>query len=200
MLAPARSNRLSCFPPGRKWRIQNHRAAIANAGGNLQKEKLKLIASAMSKKSSILSLLIVASMSLPCVAVGAFLREHSSRFDDWSQEYMAGIDPAHGVALAFASWWPLITLFWFLGLASFLAALAVVSWITHRTHWQILRALFITAFIVPTALAATIIIFDMLRDFRWGFYVMAFGECLTVISLLLGIWQIATRWKTRNAS
>jgi hypothetical protein len=29
------------FPLGRKWWFQNHRAAIANAGGNLQKEKVK---------------------------------------------------------------------------------------------------------------------------------------------------------------
>ena len=29
------------FPLGRKWQFQNHRAAIAKAGGDLQKEKLK---------------------------------------------------------------------------------------------------------------------------------------------------------------
>jgi hypothetical protein len=152
----------------------------------------------MSKKSSITRLILVAAITLPCVAIGAFLREHSPNFDKWSNEYMAGIDPSHGVALAFASWWPLVTFFWFLGFMLFIATLVVMSWIVCRVHRQVLRLLSVVVFVLPTAWAATIIIFDLFRNIRWGFYFMAFGELLTVVALLLGIWQIIARVREKR--
>ena len=42
------------FPLGRKRRFQNHRAAIANAGGTLQKEKLKMSSSQTEFRISVL--------------------------------------------------------------------------------------------------------------------------------------------------
>ena len=153
----------------------------------------------MSKKRSMLMVLVVASVSLPFVAIGAFLREHSPRFDDWSREAMAGVDPAHGIGLAFATWWPLITVFWFLSFVLFITALAAMSWIIRHVPWQTLRILFIVAFVSPTAWVALSIVFDVLADFRWGFHVMAIGECLTVVALILGIFHVTTRWRINEA-
>ncbi|HWZ93881.1 MAG TPA: hypothetical protein VNW30_01685 [Opitutaceae bacterium] len=148
----------------------------------------------MIKKPSGLAPLVVACLSLPCVAIGAFLREHSSRFDEWSSEYMAGADPAHGIALMSASWWPMVTFFWFIGFAVFLIAFAVMGWAFRHTKLQVLRVLLMLVFILPTAFVAKEIMPDFLRDFRLGFYFMAFGECLTVMALFLGIWQMTTSW------
>jgi hypothetical protein len=133
------------------------------------------------------------------VAIGAFLREHSPHFAKWTDEYMPSGDPAHGIGLAFATWWPIVTISWSLGFVLFITALAVIGWIVRRVHQRVLRVLSAGAFVLSAAWAGTIITFDLFRDFRWGFYFMAFGECLMVVVLLLGIWQIIARVREKRS-
>ena len=102
---------------------------------------------------------------------------------------MSGTDPAHGIAMAFTLWWPGITFLWSLGFMFFIATLTVISRIVRHLNRQVLIFLSVAIFILLATWITIAIILNLFSDLRWRFYFMAFGEFLTVVVLLLGIWR-----------
>lgn len=141
-------------------------------------------------KPSIRMPLLVAATSLPLVALGARLREHAPNHEQWFNASFSHIEPAHGVAYAFADWWPLITVMWFFGIVLFIVSLVTVSWIVIRIRSSFVRAATMVISVLLYSWAVVVIMMGAFSDLLWKFYVLSFGECLTAVSLIVGIYQI----------
>jgi hypothetical protein len=150
-------------------------------------------------KPSIRMPLLVAVISLPLVALGARLREHAPNHEQWFNANFSDIEPAHGATYAFADWWPLITVMWLFGIILFIVSLTTASWILNRIRSPLIKATTIVVFVLLYTWAVIVILQGAFSDLLWRFYVLSFGECLTAISLIVGICQIMLAAKQRPA-
>jgi hypothetical protein len=126
--------------------------------------------------------------SLPLVIIGARMRCESPRFDDWLASQLAGFHgsgPALGVAVG--AWWVFISVCWVVGLVLFSVSLMLVASLPfglHRSRWlSITSSAVFGAACVWVAVACLV---EAAGNVKWGFAVLACGECLTAAALLLG--------------
>ena len=138
--------------------------------------------------------IFVAVTSIPIVAIGAHFRETSPSFDKWFQKMASDIHMVDGAGLgmALSTWWVFVMASWVFGIMLFVGLLAVGSALSKNAHINKplrdgLRGLIILAFVFPIILLSK----DIVENCKWGFWMLATGELVTVCALILGILQIS---------
>ena len=143
----------------------------------------------MAGKSSVKLPLLFVALGGPLVGLGAYLRERAPNFEEWLKVNMADIPAAHGVGYAFATGWPLVAFMWIFGVALFIASLVTVHRVVSRIRLP-LGTVVGGMFVLLYAWATVVTMQGAFSDFRWGFYVLSLGECLTAAALIVGIRQV----------
>ena len=155
----------------------------------------------MKLRRAIIASVGLAVASLPLVVYGARLREQSPRYDDWLGSLSVGTDLDSGLGLVVGTWWVFVSLCWAVGLFLFVGSLIFFTQLPFELHRRrSLRVGLSLLFAVVCAWGAVAVSVDAASDFRWGFSVLALGECLTGAALGVGIFEGVRMGRTKRST
>jgi hypothetical protein len=97
-----------------------------------------------------------------------------------------------GLGVMISTWWLSVMVAWIIGIAGFIGVLSIGMKLSGNAKINpslriALKVLCIALLVYPLILLTK----DTIEAFQWGFLILAFGQLVTSLALLMGILEIS---------
>jgi hypothetical protein len=120
--------------------------------------------------------------------IGAIIRENSSGFEKMLNKLASesNLDPGLGLFIGMSSIFILIIIIFGL-LFLFIGLLVITSILKQIERNKILKASLLFVFILMSLVPCYFLFQDSLSNFKWGFWVLSFGELVSIVGIIYPI-------------